>query len=225
MARIFGDKGSYEKYSLDEQQELGLKVNDSEKAITIDANAAFKSNCVTNSLDGTEDFFVSDKIFGLVGDSMREFRNKMTAKPPPKTLKEVIGALIPPKVIKRGKNTEGAELFDGEEIAEEEEEEAEEEEEIDADQLFEALTGEISIELVTEKDTQEFNAVIGNSASLVGIAKSENINKDTEFLDEIKKVLDKYETSEQFITARNQIENTYKAARASLKKRIREEKQ
>jgi len=132
---------------------------------------------------------------------MREFRNKMTAKPPPKTLKEVIGALIPPKGIKRGKNTEGAELFDGEEIAEEEEEEAEEEEEIDADQLFEALTGEISIELVTEKDTQECNAVIGNSASLVGIAKSENINKDAEFLDEIKKVLDKYKTSEQFITA------------------------
>ena len=84
---------------------------------------------------------------------------------------------------------------------------------------------EISIELVTEKDTQECNAVIGNSVSLVGIAKSENINKDAEFLDEIKKVLDKYETSEQFITARNQIENTYKAARAPLKKRIREEKQ
>ena len=180
---------------------------DSEKAITIDANAAFKSNWVTNSLDRTEDFFVSDKIFGLVGDSMREFRNKMTAKPPPKTLKGVIGALVPPKGIKRGKNTEGAELFDGEEIAEEGEEEAEEEEEIDADQLFEALTGEISIELVTEKDTQECNAVTGNSVSLVGIAKSENINKDAEFLDEIKKVLDKYETSEQFIAARSQIIN------------------
>ena len=79
--------------------------------------------------------------------------------------------------------------------------------------------------MVTEKDAQECNAVIGNSVSLVGIARSENINIDTEFLDEIRKVLDKYNTSEQFITARNQIENTYKAARASLKKRIREEKQ
>ena len=169
--------------------------------------------------------FISDKIFGLVGDSMREFRNKMTAKPPPKTLKEVIGALIPPKGIKRGKKTEGAELFDGKEIAEDEEEDAEEEEEIDADQLFEVLTGETSIELVTEKDAQECNAVIGNSVSLVGIAKSENVIIDAEFLDEIKKVLDKYGTSEQFITARNQIENTHRAARASLKKRIREEKQ
>ena len=72
--------------------------------------------------------------------------------------------------------------------------------------------------MVTEKDNQECNAVIGNSASLVGIAKSKNINKDAEFLDEIKKVLDKYERSEQFITVRNQIENTYKAAHASLKK-------
>ena len=79
--------------------------------------------------------------------------------------------------------------------------------------------------MVTEKDTQECNAVIGNSVSLVCIAKSENINKDAEFLDEIKKVLDEYETSQQFIAARNQIENTYKAARASLKNRIREEKQ
>ena len=99
-----------------------------------------------------------------------------------------------------------------------------EEEEIDADQLLEALTGEISIELVTEKDPQECNASIGKSVSLVGIAESDQINKDAKFLDEIKKLFDEYETSVQFTTARNQLKNAYKAARSSLKKRIRNEK-
>ena len=114
---------------------------------------------------------------------MREFRSEMTAKPPPKTIKEVISAIIPPKGIKRGKNTEGAELFDGEEIGEDEEE-------IDADQLLVlALSGEISVEVVAEKENQKSNTVVGNSVSLVGIAASDQINKDAKFLDEIKKVL------------------------------------
>ena len=47
----------------------------------------------------------------------------MTAKPPPKTVKEVIRSHIPPKGVKRGKNIEGSELFDKEEIEEEEEDE------------------------------------------------------------------------------------------------------
>ena len=197
---------------------------ESEKAVELDANTAFKSVWVTNCLDGSEDYLVNDKIFALVGDSMRQFRNEMTAKPPPKTIKEVIRSLIPPKGIKRGKNTEGSELLDGDEIAEEKEEEVEEEEEIDAKQLLQALTGDISIEVVTEKETQECNAVTGNSVSLVGISESDQINKDGKFLDAIKKVFDEHETSVQFTAARNQLENAYKSARTSLKKRIRNEK-
>ena len=197
---------------------------ESEKAVELDANTAFKSVWVTNCLDGSEDYLVNDKIFALVGDSMRQFRNEMTAKPPPKTIKEVIRSLIPPKGIKRGKNTEGSELLDGDEITEEEEEEVEEEEEIDAKQLLQALTGDISIEVVTEKETQECNAVTGNSVSLVGISESDQINKDGKFLDAIKKVFDEHETSVQFTAARNQLENAYKSARTSLKKRIRNEK-
>ena len=41
---------------LPNRSEMMSLLVDSEKAITIDANAAFKSNWVTNSLDGTEDF-------------------------------------------------------------------------------------------------------------------------------------------------------------------------
>ena len=78
------------------------------------------------------------------------------------------------------------------------------------------------------KRTRNSNAgnsnVIGKSVSLVGIAESDQINKDAKFLDEIKKLFDEYETSVQFTIARNQLENAYKAARSSLKKRIRNEK-
>ena len=197
---------------------------ESEKAVELDANTAFKSVWVTNCLDGSEDYLVNGKIFAFVGDSMRQFRNKMTAKPPPKTIKEVIGSLIPPKGIKRRKNTEGSELLDGDKIAEEEEEKVEEEEVIDAKQLLQALTGDISIEVVIEKETQECNAVTGNSVSLVGISESDQINKDGKFLDAIKKVFDEHETPVQFTASRNQLENAYKSARTSLKKRIRNEK-
>ena len=98
----------------------------SEKEVALDTYAAFESVWVTNSLDGSEDYLVSDKMFGLVGDSMRQFRNEMTVKPPPKTVKEVIHSLIPPKGIKRGKNIECSELFDAEEIEEEDEDEHDE---------------------------------------------------------------------------------------------------
>ena len=201
------------------RSEMMSLLVESEKAIALDTNAAFKSVWVTNSLDGSKDYLVSDKIFGFVGDCMRQFRNEMTAKPPPNTVKEVIRSLIPPKGIKRGKNIEGSELFDGEEIAEEEEEEDEDEdeEEIDADQLFQALSGDIPVELATEKETQECNAVTGNSVSLVGITEYDQINEDAKFLDEIKKVFDEYETSAQFTTARNQLENAYRSVRNSLK--------
>ena len=185
-----------QKFPSPDRSEMMSLLVESEKAIALDSNVAFKSVWVTNSLDGSEDYLVSDKIFGLAGDSMRQFGNEMTAKPPPKTVQEVIRSLIPPKGIKRGKNIEGS---DGEEIEEEDEDEDEDKEEIDVDQLLQALTG--------------------NLVSLVGITESDQINKDAKFLDEIIKVFDEYETSAQFT-----IENTYRSARNSLKKCIRNEK-
>ena len=48
--------------------------------------------------------------------------------------------------------------------------------------LEECLTGYIPVELATEKETQECNAVTGNSVSLVSITESDQINKDAKFL-------------------------------------------
>ena len=59
---------------------------------------------------------------------------------------------------------------------------------------------------------------------LVSITESDQTNKDGKFLDEIKNVFDKYETSAQFNTAWNQLKNLYRSAQNSFKKRMRNEK-
>ena len=71
------------------RSEIMSLLVESEKAIALDTNATIKSVWVTYSLDGSEDYLVSNKLFGLFGDSMRQFREEMTAKPPPKTVIEV----------------------------------------------------------------------------------------------------------------------------------------
>ena len=48
--------------------------------------------------------------------------------------------------------------------------------------LEECLTGDIPVELATEKETQEYNAVTRNSVSLVCTRESDQINKDAKFL-------------------------------------------
>ena len=58
---------------------------------------------VTNTLDKSEDFFVNDKIMNLVGESLREFRNKMMNEPLPKSVNLLINSIIPQKGIKKGK--------------------------------------------------------------------------------------------------------------------------
>ena len=134
----------HEKFTKDLQKvpspnksEMMSLLVESAKAIVLDTSAVSKSVWVTNSLDGSEDYLVSNKIFRLARDSMRQFRNEMTAKPPPKTVKEVILSLISPKVIKRSKNIKDSELIDEGEIKEEEgEAEDKDQEEINADHLL-----------------------------------------------------------------------------------------
>ena len=63
--------------------------------VKIDVKSASKSVWVTNAIDGSEDYLVSDKTFGLNGKSMTSFRTEIIAKPPPKTVKELITSVIP----------------------------------------------------------------------------------------------------------------------------------
>ena len=71
------------------------------------------------------------------------------------------------------------------------------------------------------KPVKESNSVTGKTVSLVGMADSEDIEKDTRFLGELGKVFNSFETSTQFFSARNQIETVYQNTRRTLKKRIK----
>ena len=72
---------------------------------------AFKILLVTNNLDGSEDYLVSDRLFKLIGDSMVCFREKLIKSEIPASLLAMVKKLIPPKGIKR-KNQRGYELLD-----------------------------------------------------------------------------------------------------------------
>ena len=79
--------------------------------LNVDHTRAFKTLSVTNSLDGSEDYLVSDRLFKLIGDSMVFFRKKLIESEIPASLPAVVKKLIPPKGIKH-KNQEGYELLD-----------------------------------------------------------------------------------------------------------------
>ena len=92
------------------------------KTLEFDTKREFKSLFVTNALDGSEDYLVSNKLFALTGDEMIDFWKELMSQNFVKTLIEVIRNLLPPKGIRRNANVEGSELLDceGKEISLEE---------------------------------------------------------------------------------------------------------
>ena len=152
---------------------------------------------------------------------MTSFRTKMKAKPSPKTVKELINSMIPPKGKKRGKNITGAELLDEEEMGNDASEE--EDDAVDAEQLLAALSGNTPIKTTSQELVKESNSVIGKTVSLAGVADNEDIEKGDRFQDELRKRFDKFETSNQLTSAGQQIEMAYQNAKRTLKKRIKNE--
>ena len=92
------------------------------KTLEFDTKREFKSLFVTNALDGSEDYLVSNKLFALTGDEMIDFWKELMSQNFVKTLIEVIRNLLPPKGIRRNANVEGSELLvcEGKEISLEE---------------------------------------------------------------------------------------------------------
>ena len=152
---------------------------------------------------------------------MTSFRTEMKAKPSPKTVKELINSMIPPKGIKREKNITGAELLDEEEMGNDASEE--EDDEVDAEQLLTASGGNIPIKTTSQELVKESNSVIGKTVSLAGVADNEDIEKGDRFQDELRKGFDKFETSNQLTSAGQQIEMAYQNVKRTLKKRIKNE--
>ena len=84
-----------------------------------DTKREFKLLPVTNALDRSADYLVSDKLFGLIGDEMVNFRKELMSQNSLKILKGVFRILIPPNGVRQKANVEGNELLDceGGEIA------------------------------------------------------------------------------------------------------------
>ena len=87
--------------------------------LEIDAASRFKVLGVTNALDGSEGYLVSE-IIALVGNKMKTFRNDSMKNKSPKSLKDLMKLIMPLKGIRR-KNLnndlmvppdKGDELFD-----------------------------------------------------------------------------------------------------------------
>ena len=70
------------------------------KSLEIDVESCFEALWVTNALDGTEDYLVSERVMLLVGNKMKVFRNDLMKKKSPKNLKELLKLITPPKGVK-----------------------------------------------------------------------------------------------------------------------------
>ena len=78
--------------------------------LTVNSTVAFKNLSVTNTLDGSEDPLVSEKLFRLIGTDMLSFRAEILTQQHSKSLEGVVRKLTLPKEIKR-KEFEGILFF------------------------------------------------------------------------------------------------------------------
>ena len=148
--------------------------------------------------------------------------------PSPDKIQKVIKSIIPPKGIRR-KKVESAELLDfsvedaNTSIEQDEPEvsEAEEETDVNDDQPEETSTQEEKA--APEVQVAETSVAVNRSqvTSLVGISNDNNINKDAQFLDAIKKAFDKYKRSTVFKLHSTKMKLAFVDARQSLKRRIK----
>ena len=187
-----------------------LKAWDS---LQIDTKKEFKSLFVTNALDGSEDYLVSDKLFSLIGEDMVAFRKELLSSNL-KTLNEVVRNIIPPKEVKRKSNVEGSELLDceGDEISIEEQQQ-EYEEIVDEDESNVSETDE-------NTPANSSPTVSKKHVSLSNLTNDPDIKKDAEFLEKLQKIMTDGSTSKLFIPYMSQFRATYQKARRSIKKRV-----
>ena len=108
LEQLNNDPNKIPSPSWDEMMHMLLKAWE---LLDVDTEREFKSLFVTNALDGSEDYLVSDKLYALVGNKMVKFRTELMTSRPAKTLKEVMWKLIPPKGVRRKRNNEGIELL------------------------------------------------------------------------------------------------------------------
>ena len=93
-------------------------LNDAWNSLDVDVEEALKKNFLTSAFDGSEDYKVSEKLYSLVFEEMNDFRQELQCSSSPKSLKDLLATITPPKGVRRKSSTnevtvdEGIELFD-----------------------------------------------------------------------------------------------------------------
>lgn len=182
---------------------------------------------MTNNLDESEDYLVSERIYVLVGEKLEAFRNNLMQTPSPRNLKDLQKLVTPPKGVKRkrrnetsetGPHDEGEELFDGEgdwlAINQQNEEDLSDEED-DAN-------GEAG---VVERQDENNQVNVDNASSsnilLADLCKgNDDLRKNAVFIDELGKLLVNAETSTRFIPHLTKFKQSYITSRRTVKRRI-----
>ena len=214
-------------------------LNDAWNSLNVDVEEALKQNFLTLAFDGSEDYKVSEKLYWLVFEEINDFRQELQCSPSPKSLKDLLATITPPKGVRRKSLTdevpvdEGIELFDceGEEMEIDESEEVDENEEFDTDyedvdmaveivrkSKDEAIAQEILQSLVEKVvKTEQKNPLL----RCLSTELDEDIKKDVLFLDKIINAVQNKETSPLFTPFLTKLEQICNAGRVSLHKRIK----
>ena len=148
---------------------------------------------MTNALDGSEDYLVSDKLFAIIRDEMVGFWKEFMSQNSVKTLKEVIRILIPSKGVKRKANVEGSELLDceGEEIFLEEFQQECDENEVTENDLTAVEDNYVVVDATTvqsNSDQSNSTSIPKHHVSFSNLTNDPDIKRDSQFLDKIIKL-------------------------------------
>ena len=155
----------------------------------------------------------------IVGEDMIKFTKELLAKPQPKSLKDVVKNLIPPKGI--AQSVEGSKLLDYM---------------TDASEIENVVTGDVE-STTNDEEEEELEETKENtttsarlemlvnvpSTSFVPLAEhsmDDELEEDASFLDEIGRLFESRKTRTLFLPHRTKLFYDYNEARRSVKRRI-----
>ena len=200
--------------------------------LEIDVVNRFKALWVTNALDGSEDYLVSERIIMLVGDQLKEFRDKLMKKESPKNLKQLLRLITPPKGVMQKDQQEipfdeGFELFDceGELLQDGNGGDSDEGEgsDIDTNEDKEIVDGDGAV-AATDKESSATPAADKAPAAPIMLEAlceaGSDLHDDAVFLDQLGKLLSGAATTTTLHLFLNNFKRNYIIARHSLKRRI-----
>ena len=94
IEQLRNDPKTIPKPSRDEMMRL---LYESHVSLEKDYAKEFKSLWVTNALDGSEDYLVSQRVYKLMGTRMIDFLNQLMKTARPKNLKQLLKMITPPQ--------------------------------------------------------------------------------------------------------------------------------